>query len=41
MNGLQNILAGLREGREEVLVDAELRVNALRPLERMLSFQAG
>ena len=41
MNGLQNILAGLHEGREEVLVDAELRVNALRPLERMLSFQAG
>ena len=41
MNGLQNILAGLREGREEVLVDADLRVNALRPLERMLSFQAG
>lgn len=41
MNGLQNILDGLRQGREEVFVDAELRKNALRPLERMLSFQAG
>lgn len=41
MNGLQNILAGLRQGQEEVLVDADLRIRALRPLERMLSFQAG
>lgn len=40
MNGLENILAGLRQGREEVLVDDELRIKALRPLERMLSFQA-
>ena len=40
MNGLQNILDGLRQGKEEVFVDADLRQNALRPLERMLSFQA-
>jgi len=40
MNGLQNILDGLRQGKEEVLVDADMRQNALRPLERMLSFQA-
>ena len=40
MNGLENILAGLRQGREEVLVDEDLRVKALKPLERMLSFQA-
>lgn len=40
MNGLQNILAGLRQGRQEVLVDDSLRLKALRPLERMLSFQA-
>lgn len=40
MNGLQNILSGLRQGRQEVLVDDSLRLKALRPLERMLSFQA-
>ena len=40
MNGLQNILDGLRQGKEEVFVDSDLRQNALRPLERMLSFQA-
>ena len=40
MNGLQNILDGLRQGRDEVFVDAQLRQDALRPLERMLSFQA-
>ena len=40
MNGLQNILDGLRLGREEVFVDPELRQRALRPLKRMLSFQA-
>lgn len=40
MNGLQNILDGLRQGRDEVFVDDQLRQDALRPLERMLSFQA-
>jgi len=40
MNGLENILAGLRTGQEEVFVDESVRVKALRPLERMLSFQA-
>lgn len=40
MNGLENILAGLRAGKEEVLVDDALRLAALKPLERMLSFQA-
>lgn len=40
MNGLQTILDGLRQGRDEVFVDADLGQRALKPLERMLSFQA-
>lgn len=40
MNGLENILSGLRAGQEEVFVDEAIRLKALRPLERMLSFQA-
>jgi len=40
MNGLQTILDGLRQGRDEVFVDADLGHRALKPLERMLSFQA-
>lgn len=40
MNGLENILSGLKEGKEEVLVEDSLRLAALKPLERMLSFQA-
>ena len=41
MNGLENILSALREGKDEVHVDEQLRIDALRPLQRMLSFQAG
>lgn len=40
MNGLENILSALRQGQDEVRIDAALRERALRPLQRMLSFQA-
>lgn len=40
MNGLENILDALRQGKEEVLIDAHIRERALKPLERMLSFSA-
>lgn len=38
MNSLELLLAGLREGREEVLVDPALIPKAVRPLQRMLDF---
>jgi quinolinate synthase len=38
MNGLENLLQVLERGDQEVLVDAELREEALRPLRRMLDF---
>ena len=40
MNGLENLLSALIENKEEVLIDEPLRVRALKPLERMLSFNA-
>lgn len=41
MNGLENLLHVIEHGDQEVLVDAETRENALRPLRRMLNFTAG
>ncbi|PSL13369.1 quinolinate synthetase [Marinobacterium halophilum] len=41
MNGLENILAALEEGADEIHVDATLREQALKPLQRMLDFSAG
>ena len=40
MNALDNLADALRHGRGEVFVDDELRTAALKPLERMLNFQA-
>lgn len=40
MNGLQNIYQTLLTGENEVLVEQALREQALKPLNRMLSFQA-
>ncbi len=40
MNGLDNILAALENGADEIHVDDELREQALKPLQRMLEFQA-
>lgn len=40
MNGLENLLHVIEHGDQEVLVDAETRENALRPLRRMLDFTA-
>ncbi|WP_043528156.1 quinolinate synthase NadA [Litchfieldella xinjiangensis] len=40
MNALDNLAGALREGVGEVVVDSELRQRALKPLERMLNFQA-
>ncbi len=40
MNALDNLAASLREQSGEVFVDAALRQAALKPLERMLNFQA-
>jgi len=39
MNALDNLAGTLREKSGEILVDAELRTRALKPLERMLNFQ--
>ncbi|MFQ3786171.1 quinolinate synthase NadA [Halomonas sp. A29] len=39
MNALDNLAGALREGSGEIFVDAELRLKALKPLERMLNFQ--
>jgi len=41
MNGLENLLHVLREGDQEVHVDAHTREQALKPLQRMLDFTAG
>lgn len=38
MNGLENVLQTVKQGQNEVLVDAALREKALIPLNRMLSF---
>jgi quinolinate synthase len=40
MNGLENLRDCLRDGSNEVTVDADLREKALIPLNRMLSFTA-
>jgi quinolinate synthase len=39
MNALDNLAGALREGSGEIFVDAELRQQALKPLERMLNFK--
>ncbi|MCB0385928.1 MAG: quinolinate synthase NadA [Bdellovibrionales bacterium] len=38
MNGLNNVLSVLQNGDQEIFVEESLRIKALRPLERMLSF---
>jgi quinolinate synthase len=38
MNTLERILLGLRQGRDEILVDPALVPRAVRPLKRMLDF---
>ncbi len=40
MNALDNLAGALREGSGEIFVDAALRQQALKPLERMLNFNA-
>ncbi|MGR2737886.1 quinolinate synthase NadA [Billgrantia sp. Q4P2] len=40
MNALDNLASALREGSGEIFVDAELRLKALKPLERMLNFNS-
>ncbi|WP_106373757.1 quinolinate synthase NadA [Vreelandella songnenensis] len=40
MNGLDNLADALRQGSGEILVDEALRLRALKPLERMLGFNA-
>ncbi len=40
LNGLENIVTALEEGRDEVLVDASLIDAARKPLQRMLDFSA-
>ncbi|TLF50442.1 quinolinate synthase NadA [Halomonas urmiana] len=40
MNALDNLAGALRQGTGEVFVDDALRLAALKPLERMLNFQA-
>jgi len=40
MNGLENLLAVLQNGDQEIHVDAETREKALIPLQRMLDFTA-
>jgi len=40
MNGLDNIVSALEEGKDEIFVDADLMVDAKRPLQRMLDFSA-
>ena len=41
MNGLENLLHVLERGDQEVLVDDQLREQALKPLQRMLDFTSG
>ncbi|MGP9684280.1 quinolinate synthase NadA [Halomonas sp. AOP25-F1-15] len=40
MNALENLSGALREGVGEIRVDEPLRLKALKPLERMLNFNA-
>lgn len=40
MNGLDNLASALRKGSGEILVESSLREQALKPLERMLNFNA-
>ncbi|PID41760.1 MAG: quinolinate synthase [Proteobacteria bacterium] len=40
MNGLDNLLDVLESGDQEIFVDPALRIAALKPLQRMLSFTA-
>ena len=40
MNALDNLAGALRHGSGEIYVDESLRLRALKPLERMLSFNA-
>lgn len=40
MNALENLSNALREGAGEIRVDEPLRLKALKPLERMLNFNA-
>jgi quinolinate synthase len=40
MNALDNLAGALRDGSGEIFVDEDLRLAALKPLERMLNFQA-
>ncbi|CAM3642868.1 MULTISPECIES: quinolinate synthase NadA [Halomonas] len=40
MNALENLSDALREGAGEIQVDEPLRLKALKPLERMLNFNA-
>ncbi|MGP9764993.1 quinolinate synthase NadA [Halomonas sp. AOP13-D3-9] len=40
MNALDNLAGALREGSGEIQVDEALRLQALKPLERMLNFNA-
>ena len=40
MNALDNLAGALREGSGEIFVDDALRQQALKPLERMLNFNA-
>ena len=38
MNGLHNLLEVLETGKNEIFVDEEIRVKALRCTQRMLDF---
>ncbi|MFT7307047.1 MAG: quinolinate synthase [Candidatus Azotimanducaceae bacterium] len=40
MNVLENVESSLRDGSNEVLVDEQMRLRALIPLERMVNFQS-
>jgi quinolinate synthase len=40
MNGMENLYHSLRDGTNEILVEAELGRKALVPLQRMLDFRA-
>ena len=39
MNGLENLLAALEKGSNEVFVDAEIGAQAMTSLGRMLQFR--
>jgi len=38
MNGLDNLLSVLENGNNEIFVDEEVRIKALRSTQRMLDF---